>query len=162
GRVPFVIPNALNEDASASTGWADAATIIPWRMYVAYGDTAFLRNQYPSMKAWVDYMKGAMNEDNLWNTGFHFGDWLFYRPADDDEGRSAGTDIYLIAQSFFIHSTKLLIETARILGNTDDAEQYSALLKKILDAYQHEYVTGSGRLISGTQTAYALALEFEL
>lgn len=161
GRVPFVVPNALNEGASASAGWADAATIIPWNMYIAYGDTAFLRTQYPSMKEWVDFMASAMR-DNLWNTGFHFGDWLFYRPFDDNDGRSAVTDKYLIAQSFFIHSTKLLIQAANVLGKADDAAHYGELLKKISDAYLHEYVTGSGRLISGTQTAYTLALQFDL
>lgn len=162
GRVPFVIPNALGENSSASAGWADAATIIPWNMYAAYGDTTFLREQYPSMKRWVDFMAGAMNENNLWNTGFHFGDWLFYRPFDDNDGRSAVTDKYLIAQSFFIHSTRLLIRSAAILGNSDDEDHYKELLKKISDAYLREYVTGSGRLVSGTQTAYTLALQFDL
>ena len=39
-----------------------------------------LEDQYPSMKAWVGYMQ-SHSKDYLWNTGFHFGDWLFYRPA---------------------------------------------------------------------------------
>jgi alpha-L-rhamnosidase len=162
GRVPFVIPNVLGENASASAGWADAATIIPWNMYLAYGDSRILANQYHSMKSWVDYMARAMNKDNLWNTGFHFGDWLFYRPFDDNDGRSAVTDKYLIAQSFFIYSTKLVIRTAGVLGKKDDVEHYTALLKKISDAYINEYITRSGRLVSGTQTAYVLALQFDL
>lgn len=162
GRVPFVIPNVLGENASASAGWADAATIIPWAMYSAYGDTTFLKDQYPSMKRWVDFMAGAMNEDNLWNTGFHFGDWLFYRPFDDNDGRSAVTEKYLIAQSFFIHSTRLLIEAADVLGMNQDAGHYRDLLEKITEAYRKEYMTGSGRLVSGTQTAYTLALHFDI
>ena len=40
--------------AGGSTGWADAATIIPWNMYLAYGDKKILENQYSSMKAWVE------------------------------------------------------------------------------------------------------------
>ncbi|MDV3309926.1 MAG: glycoside hydrolase family 78 protein [Cyclobacteriaceae bacterium] len=162
GRVPFVIPNVLGENASASAGWADAATIIPWAMYTAYGDTTFLNEQYPSMKRWVDFMAGAMNENNLWNTGFHFGDWLFYRPFDDNDGRSAVTDKYLIAQSFFIHSTRLLIDAAEILGMSQDAAHYRDLLGKITDAYRKEYMTPTGRLVSGTQTAYTLALAFDI
>lgn len=162
GRVPFVVPNVLGENAAASAGWADAATIIPWNMYLAYGDTAILNTQYSSMKAWVDFMAGAMNDEHLWNTGFHFGDWLFYRPFDDNDGQSAVTDKYLIAQSFFIQSAKLLIRTAEILGKDQDVSNYTSLLKKISDAYLREYVTGSGRLVSGTQTAYALALQFDL
>lgn len=162
GRVPFVIPNVLGEDASASAGWADAATIIPWAMYTAYGDTTFLKEQYPSMKRWVDFMASAMNEDYLWNTGFHFGDWLFYRPFDDNDGRSAVTDKYLIAQSFFIHSTRLLIDAAEMLGMSQDAAHYGDLLDKITEAYREEYMTSSGRLVSGTQTAYTLALQFDI
>lgn len=162
GRVPFVVPNVLGEDASASAGWADAATIIPWAMYTAYGDTTFLRDQYPSMKRWVDFMAGAMNEDHLWNTGFHFGDWLFYRPFDDNDGRSAVTDKYLIAQSFFIHSTQLLIDAADLLGMPQDAARYRDLMEKITDAYRKEYMTATGRLVSSTQTAYTLALQFDI
>jgi len=160
GTVPFVIPNVLGKD-DRSTGWSDVATIIPWNVYLAYGDKRVLEDQYPSMKAWVDYMKGQSRND-LWNTGSHFGDWLFYRPFDDNDGRSAVTDKYLIAQCFYAHSTELLIRTANVLGKTQDAADYGRLLKKIKDAFHREYVTPSGRLVSGTQTAYTLALQFDM
>jgi alpha-L-rhamnosidase len=161
GSVPFVIPNVLGKKAAGSTGWADVATIIPWNMYLAYGDKQILESQYPSMKAWVDFMKGK-SKDNLWNTGFHFGDWLFYRPFDDNDGSSAVTDKYLIAQSFYAHSTQLLINAAVVLGKLDDVKQYTELLGQIKEAYLKEYVTPNGRLISSTQTAYVLALNFDL
>jgi len=159
GAVPFVIPNLTGNGTSA--GWADVATIIPWNIYLAYGDQQVLRNQYPSMKAWVEYIR-TQAKDDLWNTGFHFGDWLFYRPFDDNDGRSAVTDKYLIAQCFYAHSTQLLINAADVLGKKDDVAAYSDLLKRIKTAFLHEYVTPSGRLVSGTQTAYVLALEFDM
>lgn len=161
GAVPFVIPNVLNENAAASAGWADAATIIPWTMYQAYGDRRFLKDQYESMKAWVAFME-HQSTDFLWNKGFHFGDWLFYRPVDDNDGRSAVTDKYLIAQSFFIHSTRLLINAARVMGKADDEKKYTGLLEHLKNAYLREYVTPNGRLVSGTQTAYVLALNFDI
>ncbi len=161
GGVPFVVPNVLGPNAASSAGWADVSTIIPWNMYLAYGDTSVLKNQYPSMKAWVNYMKDH-SKNNLWNTGFHFGDWLFYRPEDDNDGRSAITDKYLIAQCFYAHSTQLLINTANVLGLKEDAAAYTELLNKIKAAYLKEYVTPSGRLVSGTQTAYVLALQFDM
>jgi len=161
GAVPFVIPNVLGNGAAASAGWADVATIIPWNMYLAYGDRHILENQYPSMKAWVEYMRGQAKDD-LWNTGFHFGDWLFYRPFDDNDGRSAVTDKYLIAQCFYAHSTQLLINAATVLGKKEDVENYTALLKGIKDAYLREYMTPDGRLVSGTQTAYVLSLQFDM
>jgi alpha-L-rhamnosidase len=159
GSVPFVIPNVLGDGASA--GWADVATIIPWNLYLAYDDKRVLETQYPSMKAWVDYIRSRAHDD-LWNTGFHFGDWLFYRPFDDNDGRSAVTDKYLIAQCFYAHSTQLLADAAAVLGKKADADQYNALLQRIKEAFVREYMTPNGRLVSGTQTAYVLALQFDM
>ncbi|QNK63663.1 family 78 glycoside hydrolase catalytic domain [Pedobacter sp. PAMC26386] len=161
GSVPFVIPNVLGESAAGSTGWGDVATIIPWNMYLAYGDKEILATQYPSMKSWVDYMNGK-SQNNLWNTGFHFGDWLFYRPDDDNDGRSAITDKSLIAQAFYAHSTQLLINTARVLGKKADEDKYVTLLDQIKKVFLKEYITPNGRLISGSQTAYVLALNFDM
>jgi len=161
GMVPFVIPNVLGPFAGGSTGWADASTIIPWNMWLAYGDSKILEDQYPSMKAWVSFMQNH-SKDYLWNTGFHFGDWLFYRPTDDNDGRSAVTDKYLIAQCFFAYSTQLLVNSAKILNKSDDEQKYSELLQHIKEAFLKEYVTPSGRLVSGTQTAYVLALQFDM
>ncbi|HCL83111.1 MAG TPA: alpha-L-rhamnosidase, partial [Chitinophagaceae bacterium] len=137
------------------------STIIPWNMWLAYGDAKILEDQYASMKAWVGFMQ-SHSKDYLWNTGFHFGDWLFYRPADDNDGRSAVTDKYFIAQCFFAHSTQLLLNAAKILNKPGDAELYADLLKHLKEAFLKEYVTSSGRLISGTQTAYVLALQFDM
>ena len=161
GSVPFVIPNVLGDNAAGSTGWADVSTIIPWNMYLAYGDKTILQDQYSSMRAWVDYMTKKSTND-LWNTGFHFGDWLFYRPDDDNDGRAAVTDKYLIAQCFYAHSCQLLINAAKVLGKTDDETKYNALLQRIKEAFVKEYMTPNGRLISSTQTAYVLALQFDM
>jgi alpha-L-rhamnosidase len=161
GSVPFVVPNVLGAGSGASTGWADVATIVPWNIYLAYGDKRILETQYPSMKAWVKYMTDSSKND-LWNTGFHFGDWLFYRPDDDNDGSSAVTDKYLIAQCFWAHSTQLLINAATVLNKPDDVAYYTGLLTRIKDAFLKEYVTGTGRLVSSTQTAYVLALNFDM
>jgi alpha-L-rhamnosidase len=161
GMVPWVIPNVLSPRNGASTGWADVATIVPWNMWLAYGDRRILEDQYPSMKAWVEYMH-TQSKNDLWNTGFHFGDWLFYSITDDNDGRSAITDKYLIAQCFYAHSTQLLINTAQVLGKKDDVATYTELLKKVKTAYLNEYVTPNGRPLSPTQTAYVLALQFDM
>ncbi|HEY4327467.1 MAG TPA: glycoside hydrolase family 78 protein [Mucilaginibacter sp.] len=164
GSVPFVIPNVLGKASTGSggaTGWADVSTIIPWNMYLAYGDKKILRDQYSSMKAWVSYME-HQSVNNLWNTGFHFGDWLFYSLNNDTDGSSAITSKYLIAQCFYAYSTQLLINTANVLGKTEDVTYYTALLQKIKDAYLKEYVTPNGLISSDTQTAYVLALQFDM
>jgi alpha-L-rhamnosidase len=161
GSVPWVVPNVLGPNFGASTGWADVATIVPWNMYLAYGDRRILEDQYASMKAWVEYMRAASKND-LWNTGFHFGDWLFYSVTDDNDGRSAITDKYYIAQCFYAHSTQLLINAAQVLGKDEDVAAYTELLNRIRRAFLNEYVTPNGRPLSSTQTAYVLALQFDL
>ncbi|MGZ3819473.1 MAG: family 78 glycoside hydrolase catalytic domain [Mucilaginibacter sp.] len=160
GAVPWVIPNCLGF-AQSSTGWADVSTVVPWNMYLAYGDKQILQNQYPSMKAWVDYMQHQAKSD-LWQSGQSFGDWLFYSIDDDTDGSSAITDKYFIAQCFYAYSTQLLINAANALGKKEEVEYYTTSLKKIKDAFFKEYVTPNGRLVSGTQTAYTLALNFDM
>ncbi len=161
GSVPYVIPHVLDSVSSGSTGWADVATIIPWQMYLSYGDKRILEAQYPSMKRWVDYMKNRSKND-LWATGFHIGDWLYFIPEGDYDGRAAVTNKYLIAQCFYAHSTQLLINAARALEKDSDVEYYSNLLKRIKTAFAAEYITPNGNLVSGTQTAYLLALNFDM
>lgn len=161
GSVPFVVPNVLGPGAGASAGWADVATIIPWDAWQVYGDKRILEDQYSSMKSWVKYMRDS-STNHLWNRGFHFGDWLFYRPFDDNDGRAAVTDKYLIAQCFYANSARILANAAKVLGNTADAEEYSKLVDSIKSAFAREYMTPTGRLVSGTQTAYVLALNFDM
>jgi alpha-L-rhamnosidase len=164
GSVPHIIPDVFKQNDGqngGATGWSDVATVVPWNMYLAYGDKELLQNQYPSMKAWVDFMqKKAKN--TLWNTGWHFGDWLFYSVENDLDGMSAITSKYLIAQCFYAYSTQLLINAATALGNKTDAEHYTLLLQQIKAAYVNEYVTANGLISSDTQTAYALALTFDM
>ena len=160
GGVPLVIPNMLGNQGRVA-GWSDAATIIPWNMYMAYGDKQILKDQYPSMKAWIDYIQKKTN-NNLWDKGWHLGDWLFYSPQGDLHGSAAITDKFLIAQCFYAHSMQLLINAAGVLGKTDDVETYSTILKDIKSAFLKEYLTPNGRLTSGTQTAYTLALNFDI
>jgi alpha-L-rhamnosidase len=164
GAVPFVVPDVLSENgrgASASAAWADAATIIPWTMYLSYGDERLLERQYPSMKAWVEYMRRQAGDKALWTTGFHFGDWLaFATTASDYPGATTGKD--LIATAFFAHSTDLLQRAATVLGKKEDAAEYAALLPRIKEAFRREFVTASGRVGENTQTAYVLALQFDL
>ena len=160
GVVPFVVPNCLGF-TQGSTGWADVSTVVPWNMYLAYGDKRILATQYSSMKAWVDYMQHQSKND-LWNSGFHFGDWLFYSRDDDTDGSSAITDKFYIAQCFYAYSTQLLINAATVLNKQDDVASYTDLLKRIKAAFFKEYVTPNGRLVSGTQTAYTLALNFDM
>jgi alpha-L-rhamnosidase len=161
GAVPHVVPNVISPTAVASAGWADAAVVVPWTVYLCYGDTRILARQYPSMKAWVDYMAKRAGDSYFWNTDFTFGDWLAFNTTRSDYP-GATTDKDLICQAYFARSTDLLQRTAEILGNTADAKKYADMLRKIKEVFRNEFITPNGRLTSNTQTAYSLALAFDL
>lgn len=158
--VPPTIPDLLHSGDGAAA-WGDAATIIPWEMYRAYGDTRLLAQQYPSMKGWVEFMRAKAGDTNLWQTGYQYGDWL---ALDKEEfaDRTGATDVYLVATAYYAWSTRLVAQAARTLGHTTDAEEYEALHRRIIEAFRREYITETGRLVSETQTGCVLALHFGL
>jgi len=164
GSIPFVIPDVLtrgSDGGGGATGWADASIVIPWTLYLAYGDTRILETQYESMKAWVGYMQDRAGDDLIWVGDFHFGDWLAYS-TDRSDYPGATTDKDLIATAYFAYSTSLLQRIASVLGEEDDAARYAALLEDVKEAFRKEFITANGRMASNTQTAYALALSFGL
>jgi alpha-L-rhamnosidase len=160
GGVPFVIPQVLGENDRSSAAWGDAAVICPWTIYICYGDKRILEEQYDSMKAWVSYIRRQGDNAFLWNTGFHFGDWL---GLDAKSGDYVGaTDRDFIATAFYAYSVSLVQKTAVVLNETDDAAAYQELYVQILAAMREEFVTATGRLAVPTQTAQVLALMFGL
>jgi alpha-L-rhamnosidase len=164
GSVPHVIPDVLGQPgkpAGGSAAWADAAVIIPWTMYLSYGDKRILEEQYESMVRWVEFARRRAGEDCIWTGDFHFGDWLaFATTRSDYPGATTGKD--LIATAFFAHSTDLLSRIAGVLGKAEDAARYAELLSRIKAAFGREFVTRTGRIGENTQTAYVLALQFDL
>jgi alpha-L-rhamnosidase len=161
GVVPFVVPNVLPATPVPAAAWGDAAVIVPWVLYQRYGDEGFLRQQFESMRAWVDLIAGVAGERRLWDTGFQFGDWLDPAAPPDRPG-AARTDVGLIATAYFARSAELLGKVAAILGRADDEAKYRALAAEVRGAFTNEYVTPNGRLISDAATAYALAIAFGL
>ncbi len=152
GKVPSVIPDVLRDEGSAtSAAWADAATVCPWEIYLAYGDRTILENQFASMQAWVDYMHRAGEQEALRNTDFHYGDWLTMDPTP--------TNPHLIATAYFAYSTALLIKAGKVLGK--DMRAYQSLHKRICRAFRDTFMK-DGDLIHPTQTGYALAIHFDL
>ncbi len=116
GSVPWVVPMVIEDgggtgwsDGYGATGWADAAIVIPWTIYQRFGDKRILEQQYTSMKAWEEYMIREAGESYLFNTGFHFGDWLSFAEyssyiynAPDYGFAGAHTEKDLIATAYFL------------------------------------------------------------
>jgi alpha-L-rhamnosidase len=164
GSVPWVIPNVLGEDSMRSggtAGWSDAAVVIPWNMYLVYGDKGLLARQYASMRAWVEYARRQAGPDFIWSPGWQFGDWLALHSDDPSyPGATTGTDF--LATAYLAHSTDLLARTAAVLGREQDAARYQTLFRQVRDAFDREFVSPAGRVGENTQTAYVLALAFDL
>jgi len=162
GAVPLVIPNVVASffGQYSAAGWGDAAVICPWTVYLCYGDIQVLEDQYESMKAYVEYIRSVAEGGLLWNTGFQFGDWL---ALDGMEGSFEGaTATDLIATIYFAYSTSILVKTAKLLLKEEDEKRYSELYEKIRAAFQQEFLSPTGRLVSPTQTAHVLSLMFNM
>ena len=135
--------------------------ICPWTIYLCYGDTRLLEEQYEGMAGWVEYVRSRVDKDYVWRRDFQFGDWLDYRGSDARRPAPV-TNNELVATAFFAYSADLLANAARVLGKTDDAERYADLAQKVKAAFCDEFVTAAGRVGPNTQTAYVLALQFDL
>jgi alpha-L-rhamnosidase len=72
------------------------------------------------------------------------------------------TNTELVATAFFAYTTQLLANVARVLDKTSDAASYADLANSVKAAFNNEFVTPSGRVGPNTQTAYVLALQFDL
>jgi alpha-L-rhamnosidase len=161
GLMPFVIPDVLSRPKNGAAGWGDAATVIPWNLYLAYGDRGILGAQYPSMVKWVEYERSRAKNSFLWSGDEHFGDWLDFFGAGKDT-RYGATSTDLIATAYYAHSAQIVSQTAQVLGRAQDANEYQQLFSHIRDAFLQAYVQSDGTVGAGTQTAYVLALDFDL
>ncbi len=149
GHVPCIIPAVWRHKFSAA--WSDAATIVPWEVYRAYGDKKFLAEFFPTMKNHVDSVSAATTTPNLWTGGDHYGDWL---GLDAAEGSYDGaSDHDLIASAYYARSTELTIKAGKELG--EDVAKYEELYKNIRATFIATYTPK-------TQTECILALHFGL
>lgn len=163
GKVPHIVPMS-NLERGGSSAWGDAATIVPWNLHEFYGNSAILAQQFESMRAWVDYIRGvdeASGGRRLWTEGFHFGDWLAL-DASDPVSREGGTPKDFIASAFYCYSARLVARAAAVLGLYEEADAYQTLSDEVKAAIQTEYFTATGRLAVPTQTGYILALFMDL
>ncbi|WP_284044123.1 alpha-L-rhamnosidase [Actinoplanes sp. M2I2] len=141
-------------DREGAPAWGDAGVIIPWLLWRTYGDRRTLERSFDAMAAWVEHIH-RHNPDLLWRhrTGNSYGDWL---QVDAETPRD------LLSTAYFAHSTQIVADAADVLGLGDRAAHYRALKTRIRDAFVEAYVKDDGSVEGGTQTAYLLALGFDL
>jgi len=159
GRVPHVIPNVLGD--GASPGWADAAVVVPWEVYLRTGDRGILEDNFEMMQRWVGWYR-ANSKDNL-ATATGYGDWLQPYPSPDaagSGGTKGDTPQALIATAYYAYGTGILHKTATLLGKTNLAKEYDKQYQELCSAFAEEFLDSEGRLKAkhATQTGYLLPL----
>ena len=139
GIVRGVIPVTMKHPTRISAAWGDAACIIPWQLYEAYGSKKLLKQHLPMMKAWVDYLHRTGPAEYLWLGGMHYGDWLAMDAGEDSYVGATSND--LIASAFFAWSCSLVVKAGKVLG--EDVTEYEALYTNVRKAFR-EYFMENG------------------
>ncbi|TYJ53289.1 hypothetical protein B9479_006103 [Cryptococcus floricola] len=161
--IPYLPPNnSTSPLPTPQAAWADVVALLPWALYQTTGDLAILEQGWEGMRAWVD--EGLpRGEGGMWSPDAElYGDWLDPNapPQYPAHGR---TDPHLVANAYLIHVTRLLARIGTLLSKPPSlVSKYTSDAARLHALFLAEYVSPKGRLVSDTQTAYALALKFDL
>lgn len=132
-------------------GWSDAIIIIPFNLYLFYGDGAFLKKIYPYMKKFMRILYQSRVKNYSYN-GASFGDWLSVIEE---------TDKHLYDDAYLAYDNYLMYQIAKILNKAKDSEKYHELFQKVKEKFLKHYLKNN-KLTSDTQGAYVLAHSFKL
>lgn len=171
GAVPYFSPDPTRRpgskfegDWAGATGWGDVITVTPWQLYLHYGDDAVLRECYPAMVKWLDYLWSISDgpiihpHSNWGSKGFTFGDWL--QPTGDNRKPRPTIADDCAATIYHFISTDLAAQIAEVIG--EDATDLRSRADQIKAAFHREYFSATGRLAHNDQTSYALAFLYGL
>ena len=189
GAVTHIVPDPNPNDDRAPTdwkeiqgcsGWGDAAVHVPWQLYRSTGETDVLAEQWPSMTAWLDYARNIAaakrhpsriersaepldHEKYLWDTGFHFGEWL--EPGVDLErsrSRAFSDDHGAVATAFMYRTAKEMSEIADLIGLSGESLRLRDFANEVRHAWQREFIDENGVVSPRSQANLTRALAFDL
>ncbi len=159
GAVPDTVPNFWSLKGS-SAAWGDVICVVPWQIYMTYGDKRVLEDNFDAMRKWVDFITADTKEEFLWTSSDedkalwkkHYGDWL---ALDAPYGSYKGTtDDDFIASAFYAYSTSLVVKAGEVIGR--DVAKYRYLYDNIVRKFKQRYSKPK------TQTEHVLLLYFDL
>jgi alpha-L-rhamnosidase len=173
-------PHAFRSTMEGSSGWGDAAVLVPWHQWQAYGDREILARQWDSAVAWLDFATRAAregrharriaanpeplaHEEFLWDTGYHWGEWL--EPDVDATTHFLEYEKFdpgPVATAYLAHSAATLARIAELLDRDEDAARYDELAAQARHAWCTEFVGADGRVTTGRQADCVRALAFHL
>lgn len=173
GAVPHFSPDPTRlhpidgrGDWAGSTGWGDAIVIIPWQLYLHYGDTGVLTENFPAMVKWLDYLWGISDGPIIrpsaeWGgRGFTFGDWI--QPVGDNRKPRPTIADDCAATLYHFISTDLAARIAGLIGKTAEAKALRQRAEVIRTAFRNEFFAPSGRIAHNDQTSWSLAFLYGL
>jgi len=142
-------------------GWADAGIIVPWTIWRVYGDKQIIEHHWDAMVRWLDWLEKTNPEGiRCHNLNNNYGDWLCI--PSDREFRTQSPMKTLLATAYWADDAAKMTRMALELGKTSDAKKFQAMHEQVRQAFQKEWLRKDGRLTVETQTAYLLALAFNL
>lgn len=144
-----------------AAGWADAGIIVPWTIWRVYGDRRMMERHWNAMVKWLDWIE-RRNPDGLRvnELGNNYGDWLCL--PSDTTFRSHSPMKNLLATAYWADDAAKMAVMARELGREAEAKRFETMFEKVRAAFQKAWLREDGRLSVETQTAYLLALAFNL
>jgi len=152
GVLPDIIPTGgWGYGTANGLDWTSTIAIIPWNIYLFYGDSKLLKDCYENIKSYVDYVDRTSPEHL---TSWGRGDWV---PVKSQSNLELTSSIY-----FFV-DTKILAEAAKMFGKEDDYKYYSDLAEKIKNAVNNKYLNRqTGIYSNGTQTELSVPLQWKI
>ncbi len=152
GVLPSIIPtDGWGYDWGNGPDWTSTIAVIPWNIYLYYGDDKILRSNYPNMKRYVDHITD-ISPSGL--TTWGLGDWV---PVSDKPPVEFTSSVYYYADAV------ILSKTAKLLNKTEDYQKYAALAAKIRTAFNTKFLnTSTGIYRSGMQTELCMPLYWGL
>lgn len=152
GVLPDIIPTGgWGYGTANGTDWTSTIAIIPWTIYLHYGDPKLLSDSYENIKSYVNYITG-ISPDGL--TRFGRGDWVPVKSKSDLE--------YTSSVYYFVDVT-ILAKAAKLFKKQEDYLIYSALANKIKNAINIKFFNKENNIYGkGVQTEQSLALYWGL
>ncbi|NIG54154.1 alpha-L-rhamnosidase [Chitinophaga sp. Cy-1792] len=152
GTLPSIIPTAgWGYEWGNGPDWTSTIAIIPWNLYLFYGDTTALADNYNAIKKYVDLLTHKSPE-GICNWGL--GDWVPVKSV---------TPMPFTSTVYYYTDVRILAKTAKILGKTADYQHYSHLADFIKNAFNEKYLNKqTGIYDTGLQTEQAVPLYWGL
>ncbi|MEV6635104.1 family 78 glycoside hydrolase catalytic domain [Actinoplanes sp. NPDC051470] len=152
GSIPSVSPDQGEGDRFfTDPAWATAYPQIVWDSYQQYGDPTVLRDNYDSVKRWVDYLATISDSRHIVRNAP--GSW------GDDWLSTVSTPHVYFQTLFYLLDSRRLADMATVLGHADDAANYRRLAGEITAGFTAEFFDpATDTYGAGTQLAYAMPL----